>query len=61
MRRAKVFLSLVGFLLGATGVALDYRPLVWAAMAVLVAALALRLWLKRDERRSRGAEESSGH
>ena len=47
MRRAKLFLALLGFLLAAVGVALENKPLVWAAMAVLAAALVLRLWLKR--------------
>ena len=47
MRRAKLFLALLGFLLAAAGVALEIQPLVWAAMAVLAVALILRLWLKR--------------
>ncbi len=47
MRRAKLFLALLGFLLAVVGVALENKPLVWAAMAVLAAALVLRLCLKR--------------
>ncbi len=47
MRRAKLFLALLGFLLAAAGVALGIEPLVWTAMAVLAAALVLRLCLKR--------------
>jgi Flp pilus assembly protein TadB len=47
MRRAKLFLALLGFLLAAVGVALENQPLVWVAMAVLAAALMLRLWLRR--------------
>lgn len=48
MRRLKLFLALLGFLLAAAGVALDNQPLVWAAMVVLAVALALRLWLRRS-------------
>ena len=44
MRRAKLFLALLGFLLAVAGVALGNKPLVWAAMAVLAAALIVRLW-----------------
>lgn len=47
MHRAKLFLALLGFFLAAAGVALENKPLVWAAMAVLAAALILRFWLKR--------------
>ena len=47
MRRVKVFLALLGFLLAAVGVALENKPLVWTAMAVLAAALILRLWPRR--------------
>ena len=47
MRRVKVFLALLGFLLAAVGVALENKPLIWAAMAVLAVALILRFWLKR--------------
>jgi len=47
MQRAKLFLALLGFLLAAAGVALENKPLVWAAMAVLAVALILRFWLKR--------------
>jgi hypothetical protein len=48
MRRLKVFLAILGFLLAAAGLGLDYQPLVWAAMAVLATAMALRLWLRRS-------------
>jgi len=51
MNRAKLFLALLGFLLAVIGVALDHRPLVWAAISVLAAALALRLYLRRRDRR----------
>ena len=47
MRRVKLFLAVLGFLLAAVGIALDSQPLVWAAMAVLAVALAFRLWLRR--------------
>lgn len=49
MHRAKLFLALLGFFLAVAGVALENKPLVWAAMAVLAAALILRFWLKRKE------------
>ena len=47
MRRLKVFLAVLGFLLAAVGVVLDQRPLVWAAMAILAFSLALRLGRRR--------------
>ncbi len=46
MRRLKLFLAVLGFLLAAAGIGLDSQPLVWAAMAVLAVALALRFWLR---------------
>lgn len=48
MRRLKLFLAVLGFLLAAAGVALDRQPLVRAAIGVLAVALALRLWLRRS-------------
>jgi hypothetical protein len=45
--RLKLFLSILGFLLAAVGVALDRRVLVSAALAALAAALAIRLWERR--------------
>lgn len=47
MQRVKLFLAILGFLLAAAGVALENRPLVWTAMALLAVALILRFWLKR--------------
>ena len=47
MRRVKLFLAVLGFLLAAAGIALESQPLVWAAMGVLAVALAFRLWLRR--------------
>lgn len=55
MSRARFFLTLLGFLLAIGGVALDNRPLVWTAMAVLAGALALRLWARRQTDRGREA------
>ncbi|HEY7683956.1 MAG TPA: hypothetical protein VH879_15015 [Gemmatimonadales bacterium] len=52
MRRLKLFLAVLGFTLALAGIALDQRPVVWAAIIVLAAALALRLW---ERRRSTGA------
>lgn len=48
MRRLKLFLAVLGFVLAAAGIGLDSQPLVWAAMIVLAAALALRFWLRRQ-------------
>lgn len=50
MRRLKVFLAVLGFLVAAVGVAIDQRLLVWAAMVFLAGSLALRLVLRRRER-----------
>ncbi|HXG44239.1 MAG TPA: hypothetical protein VNJ71_05695 [Gemmatimonadales bacterium] len=47
MTRIKLFLAVLGFCLALAAVVLENRPLVWAAMAVLAAALAVRLYLKR--------------
>lgn len=47
MRRLKLFLAVLGFVLAAVGIGLDSQPLVWAAMGVLAVALALRFWLRR--------------
>jgi Flp pilus assembly protein TadB len=55
MTRLKWFLAVLGFSLALAGVVLDNRPLVWAAMAVLAAALALRLYLKRAADRDASA------
>jgi hypothetical protein len=49
MKRLKLFLALLGFLLAAAGIARDSQPLVWTAMVVLAVALGLRLWLRRKE------------
>lgn len=57
MTRLKVFLSTLGFLLAAAGVALDQRPLVWSAMVILACALAFRLWARR--RLSRDSEDAA--
>jgi uncharacterized membrane protein len=47
MRRLKLFLAVLGWTLAVVGTALDLRPLVWVAMAVLATALAMRLWERR--------------
>lgn len=47
MIRARIFVALLGFLLALAGIYLDNRPLIWASMVVLAAALALRLWSRR--------------
>ncbi len=55
MIRLKLFLAVLGFCLALAGVVLDNRPLVWAAMAVLAAALAIRLYLGRVAKRGASA------
>lgn len=60
MRRLKLFLSVLGFLLAAVGVALDRRVLVWAALALLAAALAIRLWERRRVSHPAGASDPGG-
>jgi hypothetical protein len=47
MRRVKLYFALLGFILTMVGVYLDNRPIIWAAIAVLVAAFAIRLWERR--------------
>lgn len=47
MTRLKILLALLGFAMAAIGMALDLRLLVWAALIVLAAALAIRLWQRR--------------
>jgi hypothetical protein len=47
MTRFKLFLAILGFGLAVAGVALEVRLLVWAALIVLAAALAVRLWERR--------------
>lgn len=49
MNRARLFVALLGFLLAIGGIALDNRELIWAAMALLVASLALRLYLRKRD------------
>lgn len=49
MNKVRIFSSLLGFLLALAGIALDNRPLVWAAMVVLAVALALRLHARRQQ------------
>jgi len=51
MNKVRIFSSLVGFLLALAGIALDNRPLVWAALVVLAVALALRLHARRRQSR----------
>jgi hypothetical protein len=43
----KLGLALAGFMLAVLSVAYDERRLGWAAIALLVGSLALRLWLRK--------------
>jgi len=47
VKRLKLFLAVLGFLLALAGVTLDNRLLVWAAIALLAVAVGLRSWLRR--------------
>lgn len=47
LNRIRLAFVVLGFCLALGGVVLDNRPLTWAAMASLIAALALRLYLRR--------------
>lgn len=60
MRRLKLFLAILGFLLAALGVALDHRLLVWLAMSVLAAALAIRFWERRRGHSPAGEADPRG-
>ena len=59
LNRVKVALAVFGFCLAVGGVVLDYRPLVWTAIVSLAAALALRLYLRRDTMNTRSEEPAS--
>jgi hypothetical protein len=53
----KLGLALAGFLMAVLSIALNERRLGWAAIALLVGSLILRLWVrKRDDRKVRDGE-----
>jgi len=47
LARIRLYAALLGFVLTAVGIALDSRPVVWAAIAALAVALGIRLWLAK--------------
>jgi hypothetical protein len=47
MRRLKLYFALLGFILTVVGLYLDDRRIIWVAIAVLIAAFAIRLWERR--------------
>jgi hypothetical protein len=51
MKRARLALSLTGFLIAVVGIARNDRYLVWIAIGLLGASLAVRLVQKRQQRR----------
>ncbi len=54
LARIRLYAALLGFVLTAVGIALDSRPVVWAAIAALGVALGIRLWLaKRPDDQAR--------
>ncbi len=55
MIRLKRFLSLLGFCLALAGVVLENRQVVWGAIGTLVAALALRVYLRHASHRENPA------
>ena len=54
MTHLKSGLAVAGFLLALLGVAYDERRLAWAAMALLLVSLGLRLWLRNRGERNQG-------
>lgn len=50
MNQLKLVLALAGFLLAVVSVALDKKRLGWAAIALLIVSLMLRLWLRGRDR-----------
>lgn len=57
--KVKAVLAAIGLGLGLSGMALDSRPLVWAAVGVLGAAFVLRLLQPRVPAESADADQSS--
>ncbi len=57
LARAKLYFAMLGFCFTAAGIALDNRPLVWAAIVLLSTAMGLRLWLNRRSAMEREPEE----
>ena len=57
MNPLKLGLALAGFMLAVLSVAYDERPLGWAAIALLVGSLALRLWLKKRNNSHPGRDD----
>ena len=54
MNHLKLGLALAGFLLAVLSVALDERRLGWAAIALLIGSLILRLLLRGKDRHQAG-------
>ncbi|HEX2251075.1 MAG TPA: hypothetical protein VHH32_12065 [Gemmatimonadales bacterium] len=58
----RIGLALAGFAGALIGVALDDRQIAWGAIALLIGSLICRILLrKREESRSRPAEECDGN
>jgi hypothetical protein len=53
----RLALALAGFLLAVLSVALDEKWLGWAAIALLIGSLLLRLWLRGRVRHNPGGDE----
>lgn len=59
MGRLKLILSLAGLVFAVVGIARDDRVIVWAAIALLSAALLLRLALRRRSSRQAIADDEA--
>ena len=58
MNHLKLVLALAGFILAVLSVALDEKRLGWAAIALLIGSLILRLWLRGGgDRQNPGGDE----
>ena len=58
MNQLRLALALAGFLLAVLSVAWDERRLGWAAIALLIGSLMLRLWLRGRDRYKSGSDET---
>ena len=58
MNQLRLALALAGFLLAVLSVALDERRLGWAAIALLIGSLLLRLWIRGRDRYNPGSDEA---
>ena len=60
MSRLKQTLGLAGLLVALVGIALDRRWVIWIAIGLLAASLAVRLLLRRQERSAAATASGEG-